>query len=465
MSNAVWSARRENKINTVKQLKKIKLTIDDAGQYQHDDVIKLIEQLKQVTKEQFNPLDKTNGMCKLFEKTQNTINSITTQHAYNYKDILKKSKDETYKASTKETTVKPDITTRQEAQDEADRLNQIYQAVLGVKEGFKEKICDSGGTDALSSVLQQADIKHKSIDDYTLYELTEARIAGAHRPKAMHILKQIVSAITMQFNFRKKVMDNVALQKILVNKATTFGVIVHVSLLVINLEANMEYAQSHEWGREFRVSGQAIRKKYPDYTYKHDQASYDDMVKEYAAADQVRVLGEAPAPSDEQANQVGAFGGQLVALQRAFNDYEESAFSVDEDSGRSKSKKKKKKKKKKKDDESSSGRSKHRSKSRRRSKSTEDRKVKNKCKHCKEEHPYAGKHEEEKCFYNKKYKGWRPSKICKQLDKNSNVATNILRTWAVLRAVHQKKAAAAAKVTVETPAMNDGVGARMMKIG
>jgi hypothetical protein len=103
--------------------------------------------------------------------------------------------------------------------------------------------------------------------------------------------------------------------------------------------------------------------------YKHDQASYDDMVKEYAAADQVRVLREAPAPSDEQANQVGAFGGQLAALQRAFDNYEESAFSVDEDSGRSKSKKRKKKKK---DDESSSGHSKHRSKSRGRSKSTED---------------------------------------------------------------------------------------------
>jgi hypothetical protein len=104
-------------------------------------------------------------MSKLFEKNQNTINTITTQHAYDYKDILKKSKDEASKASTKETTVKPDITTRQEAQDKADRLNQIYQAVLGVKEGFKKKICNSGGTDALSSVLQQADGQHKSIDD------------------------------------------------------------------------------------------------------------------------------------------------------------------------------------------------------------------------------------------------------------------------------------------------------------
>ena len=84
------------------------------------------------------------------------------------------------------------------------------------------------------------------------------------------------------------------------------------------------------------------------------------MVKEYAAADCVRVLREAPAPSDEQANQVGAFGGQLAVLQRAFDDYEEKAFSADEESG--KSKKKDKKKKKKKDDKSRSGRSKHRSK-------------------------------------------------------------------------------------------------------
>ena len=75
----------------------------------------------------------------------------------------------------------------------------------------------------------------------------------------------------------------------------------------------------------------------------------------------------------------------------------------------------KKKKKKKKDDKSGSRCSKHRSKSRGCSRSTDDRKVKNKCKHCKEERPYAGIHDEEKCFYNKKYKGWCPSKICKEL--------------------------------------------------
>ena len=91
----------------------------------------------------------------------------------------------------------------------------------------------------------------------------------------------------------------------------------------------------------------------------------------------MRVLREAPAPSDEQAKEVGAFVGQLAALQCAFNDYKESAFLVDEESDRTKKKekKKKKKRKKKKDDESRSRHSKHRSESQGRSKLTVDQKV------------------------------------------------------------------------------------------
>jgi hypothetical protein len=56
-----------------------------------------------------------------------------------------------------------------------------------------------------------------------------------------------------------------------------------------------------------------------------------------------------------------------------------------------------------------------------------------------------------------------PAKYARNWTLNSNVATNILWTWADLRAVHWKKAAAAAKATVVTPAMNDGVGARKME--
>ena len=51
MSDAVWSARHESKINTVGQLKKITLNTNDTGKYQHNDAIKFIKKLKQVAKE------------------------------------------------------------------------------------------------------------------------------------------------------------------------------------------------------------------------------------------------------------------------------------------------------------------------------------------------------------------------------------------------------------------------------
>ena len=58
-----------------------------------------------------------------------------------------------------------------------------------------------------------------------------------------------------------------------------------------------------------------------------------------------------------------------------------------------------------------------------------------------------------------------PAKYARKWTSNSNVDRSILRTWADLRAAHRKKADAAAKATVVTPAMNDGVGARKMKNG
>jgi len=57
------------------------------------------------------------------------------------------------------------------------------------------------------------------------------------------------------------------------------------------------------------------------------------------------------------------------------------------------------------------------------------------------------------------------AKYARKWTSNSNVDRSILRTWADLRAVHQKEAAAAATAKVVRPAMNDGVGARMMENG
>jgi hypothetical protein len=56
----------------------------------------------------------------------------------------------------------------------------------------------------------------------------------------------------------------------------------------------------------------------------------------------VRDLNEAPGLNDEQANHFGALTAQLQALQRIYNDFEESAFAADDASSRKSTKKKKK---------------------------------------------------------------------------------------------------------------------------
>ena len=76
-----------------------------------------------------------------------------------------------------------------------------------------------------------------------------------------------------------------------------------------------------------------------------------------------------------------------------------------------------------------------------------------------------GKHEEDKCFYNKKYKGWRPRKICKELGIKFKRRHEYSSDMGRFASIASEGAAAAAKVTVVKPAMNDGVGARKMTNG
>ncbi len=77
-------------------------------------------------------------------------------------------------------TVLPTFTTRTEAQEEADRLNNINQSVIGAKEGVVEALSKLVGSNITDAVLRMADgSDHKSIDDFTLYEVMKVAIDGA----------------------------------------------------------------------------------------------------------------------------------------------------------------------------------------------------------------------------------------------------------------------------------------------
>jgi hypothetical protein len=60
---------------------KLKLNKDEAGQYQHDDAVKFIENTVRELKGMFNLLDKNNGMARLMEQRSNAINNVQTTDA------------------------------------------------------------------------------------------------------------------------------------------------------------------------------------------------------------------------------------------------------------------------------------------------------------------------------------------------------------------------------------------------
>jgi hypothetical protein len=95
-------------------------------------------------------------------------------------------------------TILPIFTTRTEAQEEADRLNVINQSVIGAKEGVVEAVLKLVGTDTTNAILRTADgSNHKSIDNFTLYEVMKVAIDGADRPTTNDVLEQLLEVINI----------------------------------------------------------------------------------------------------------------------------------------------------------------------------------------------------------------------------------------------------------------------------
>ena len=59
-------------------------------------------------------------------------------------------------------------------------MNIINQSVIGAKEGVVKAVSKLVGTDITDAILRTADgSNHKSIDDFTLYEVMKVVIDGA----------------------------------------------------------------------------------------------------------------------------------------------------------------------------------------------------------------------------------------------------------------------------------------------
>jgi len=421
MADVAYTARASTRDLVYDSIMQLDLPKDANGNFTHNAITTFITGLNRQMKSQFNLIGEGEGMKPLLDKTSD-ISKIKSTDTANYLTVLRASKreaEEETKKTNDGTVIQPTFSTRTDAQEEADRLNQIYQAVIGAKEGATKAIIEKVGTDITDSVIRTIDgTDYKGIDDYQLSELVDAAIQGAARPATSDILTLLNNVVSHTFDFQKRVSHNVELLKARAAKLAAYGVNVDETHLVLVTMANVEAAAKEEYGSEFRPALRTLRRTFT-YNHKHDATSFETILKALAEADEVRNLKDAPPPSEHQANALSDSMSYLTKLMQdtmveedatTYSGYEtaNAATSDSDSSYDTKRSKKKSKKKKKKDTKKSKGR-----------KSEERTSYKdNPCKHCRKfkcrkQHKGLS---EDKCFWNKKYNGWRPKSICDEME-------------------------------------------------
>jgi hypothetical protein len=213
MAEACYTARATTKQQVIKGIGKLTLQMNEHGQYMHDAILLLQKGICCILVSQFNPSDLGKGMEKLLEDGTNLLTNVKSTDAITTNSVLKAAKaraDVASKASS--TTITPTITSRSEAQEEADHLNMINQLVIGAKEGIVKAVTKLVGSNITNAVLRTADSSnHKSIDNYTLFAVMAAAINGADQPSTTDVLEQLLEVINHTFDFQKKVSVNMEL--------------------------------------------------------------------------------------------------------------------------------------------------------------------------------------------------------------------------------------------------------------
>ena len=92
---------------------------------------------------------------------------------------------------------------------------------------------------------------HKSIDDFSLYNVMKVVIDGANQPSMNDVLEQLLEVINHTFDFCEKVSVNMELMQSNAAQMATYGIVVGIPQLTLTLLANIKTATKSDYGREF----------------------------------------------------------------------------------------------------------------------------------------------------------------------------------------------------------------------
>ena len=342
-------------------------------------------------------------------------------------------------------TTAAEITTNEDAQEEANRQNVFRLASIGVKEGMAREITARVGVSITNPILRHPDgVRMKKVDEYLLHELVAAVMEGAERPSPIEIRKQLTAIMAFTFDWRETGATNSERLAADIVKADAFGVKIQNDVKAVIILANIATAaRFSSGGTEIMEAQRKIKAAYK-YDHRHDDASIKEVMKHLATADEQRDRAAVAAPAGF-ANLVTTKLKELVAgSEGEYTSDEESAMAATSDSessverstrgrGRATQQRGSRRTAKKKTRSSTSPsptRSTRgpyvspprRSTSRARKKLAPHEVNPTKCKWCKKwggnglAHGPPNNIPHAKCNYNEEWDGWRPTYVCRKMN-------------------------------------------------
>jgi hypothetical protein len=129
MADSVFTARAAIWTQVTNKIGWLSLPKNKSGQYTHANITQLKKGIKRILKQHYNPTGGDHGMLAIL-----TLNNYgpKVNRTITIADVINMSKKEADAESTATgTTVHPKITSRADAQEEAERLNTNNQALIG----------------------------------------------------------------------------------------------------------------------------------------------------------------------------------------------------------------------------------------------------------------------------------------------------------------------------------------------
>jgi hypothetical protein len=345
MAEACYTALATTKQQVLNRINKLTLQTNKHGQYMHHAILLIQKGIQRVLVSQFNPSDPGKGMVRLINNGNNILMRVQSTDTITAGSVLKAAKKQADKLlTTADKTVLPAFTTQTEAQEEADQLNVINQWVISAKEGVVKAVSKLVSSNITVAILRTANgSNHKSIDDFTLYDVMKVANNGADRPTTNDLLEQLLEVINHTFDICKKVSVNMELMQSNAARMATYGIVIGIPQLTLTLLANIKTATKSEYGHEFCSAMHAICKKYT-YNHVHDATPLQTTLMELVGTGGVRALKDAPAPNagtaHSVANSVSFLNSMMMNNGNANSKYTKSAYGTSSDSGSSEERRK-----------------------------------------------------------------------------------------------------------------------------